>query len=143
MSKEARKGATFEQDVADYMAARLGKKDIERRVKNGANDRGDITGLMMRGKRVVVECKNHAKMALSEWLDEAEVERGNDSAEFGIVVHKRKGRGAKRFGENYVTMTLDTYLAMTAGSRWLLMFDEEERRNSRLMARERGIDEWG
>lgn len=143
MSKEGRKGNSFAEDVANYMAARLGDRRIERRVLHGTNDRGDIAGLMMRGKRVAVECKNHAKMELSTWVDEAEAERLNDHAEFGIVVHKRKGKGSKHFGENYVTMTLDTYLAMTAGSRWLLTFDEEERRNSRLMARERGIDEWG
>lgn len=114
MSKESRKGAKFEQQVAGHMSARL-CGDIERRVKNGMNDRGDISGLRVRGKRCVVECKCCKQMNLSGWLEEAEVERGNDDAEYGIVVHKRRGCGEKRFGENYVTMTLDTFLAILVG----------------------------
>ena len=122
MSRESRKGATFEQQVASYMSKRLAG-DIERRVKNGKNDRGDISGLRVRGKRCIVECKCCKKADLSGWLAEAEVERGNDDAEFGIVLHKRRGCGEKGFGNNYVTMTLDTFLAICAGG-----FDNLEER---------------
>ena len=120
MSREGRKGASFEQQVADYMARRLGDRRIERRVKNGAKDRGDIAGLAIRGHRAVVECKCCARSELSEWLKEAERERGNDDAEFGFVVHKRRGCGEKSFGGNYVTMDLDTLLAIVAGGVGLL-----------------------
>ena len=41
-------------------------------------------------------------------------------AEFGLVVHKRKGTGEKSFGDTYVTMTLETLAAMIAGSHNLL-----------------------
>lgn len=115
MSKEMQKGSTFESDVAGYSARRLGDDRIERRAKNGKNDRGDIAGIRIRGKRCVVECKNHRRMELSKWLDEAEVERSNDDAEYGVVVHKRKGCGAKKMGGTYVTMTFDTFLAIVAG----------------------------
>ena len=115
VSKEARKGNTFEQQVADYMARRLEDERIERRVKNGSKDRGDITGLYVRKRRAVVECKCCNKMDLSGWVGEAEDERVNDGAEFGVVVHKRRGCGEKGFGGNYVTMTLDTFLAIVAG----------------------------
>ena len=115
MSREMAKGSTFEQQVADYAAKRLGDKRIERRAKNGKNDRGDISGLMHLGKRVVAECKCCKRTELSGWLKEAETERGNDDAEYGIVIHKRRGCGEKHFGGNFVTMTLDTYLAMCAG----------------------------
>lgn len=114
MSREARKGAAFEQQWADYASRRLGA-DIERRVKNGKNDRGDIAGLRIMGKRVVVECKNHQRMELPGWLKEADVEKGNDDAEYGIVAHKRRGCGEKSFGGNYVTMDTDTFLAIVAG----------------------------
>ena len=127
MSREARKGSAFEQECSDYAAMRLGDGRIERRVKHGNKDRGDIAGLMFRGKRVVAECKCCKDMRLSEWVDEAEEERGNDDADFGIVIHKRRGRGAKRFGENYVTMTYDTFLAMAAGSPELLHGEGELR----------------
>lgn len=119
MSKASRKGATFETQIADYISQRLGKEVIRRRL-TGQNDKGDLHGLKMRGKRVTVECKNRKQMNLSQWIDEAEIERGNDDGEFGIVIHKRPGKGAKNLGENYVTMTLDTYLGMTAGAMELL-----------------------
>ena len=120
MSKEGRKGASFEQLVADYLAAALDDDRIERRVKHGTQDRGDIAGLRIRGKRAVVECKNHQRMELSAWLDEAERERGNDDAEFAIVVHKRKGCGVAKAGRNYVTMELETLAAIIAGGRELI-----------------------
>lgn len=120
MSMQAQKGATFEQDTADYLAAALGDDRIERRVKHGTNDRGDIAGLRIHGKRVVVECKNHKRMELAEWVDEAETERGNDDADYGIVVHKRRGCGKAKFGGNYVTMTLETFAAIAAGGRDLI-----------------------
>ena len=115
MSKEARKGASFEQDWCDYASMRLGDDRIERRTRNGKNDRGDVAGLRIHGKRAVVECKCCKRAELSEWLKEAEVERGNDDAEFGIVAHKRRGCGEKNFGGNFVTMTTDTFLAIVAG----------------------------
>ena len=120
MSMQAQKGATFEQDTADYLAAALGDDRIERRVKHGTNDRGDIAGLRIHGKRVVVECKNHKRMELAEWVDEAEIERGNDDADYGIVIHKRRGCGKAKFGGNYVTMTLETFAAIAAGGRDLI-----------------------
>ena len=120
MSKEARKGAEYEQDVADHMAAALNDRRIERRAKNGRNDRGDIAGVHFKGKRVVLECKNCKQMRLAEWIDEAEAEKGNDDAEFCAVVHKRKGCGAKNVGRSYVTMTLENFEAMIAGSHDLL-----------------------
>ena len=120
MSREARKGASFEEDTATWFASALGDDRIERRVKHGSNDRGDISGLRIRGKRTVVECKNCKRMDLATWVDEAETERANDDAEFGIVVHKRKGKGKAKFGENYATMTLETLAAIIAGGRDLL-----------------------
>lgn len=120
MSMQAQKGATFEQDTSDYLAAALGDDRIERRVKHGTNDRGDIAGLRIHGQRVVVECKNHKRMELAEWVDEAEIERGNDDADYGIVVHKRRGCGKAKFGGNYVTMTLETFAAIVAGGRDLI-----------------------
>ncbi|MBR1445472.1 MAG: hypothetical protein IJ586_00085 [Alloprevotella sp.] len=114
MSRSKQKGTHFESQVAAYMSERLGA-EITRAPLTGAKDRGDLRGLTVRGKRTVVECKNCKKMELSQWLDETEAEKGNDDAEFGVVVHKRRGCGDATFGETYVTMTLDTFLAITAG----------------------------
>ena len=120
MSKSKTKGTSFESDCAAYMRRRLGDDRIERRALNGVNARGDIAGLRIRCKRLVVECKNHRRMELAEWLEEAEVERLNDDAEFKCVLHKRRGCGEKNFGKNYVTMELDDLLAIIAGARGLL-----------------------
>ena len=116
MSRQTQKGTSFESQVAAYMAARFGP-GIERRARHGANDMGDISGVAIRGKPCVVECKNHKSMRLPEWLDEAETERGNADAEYGVVVHHRKGKGAKSTGESYVTMTLETFCDIIAGGR--------------------------
>ena len=117
MSKQKTKGSAFERQAVDYIARRLGDDRIERRALSGTNDRGDISGLYFRGKRMVVECKNHKRMELAEWIDEAEAERGNDGAEYKAVLHHKRNTGEKRFGRNYVTMELDDLLAMIVGGR--------------------------
>lgn len=119
MGKSQRKGATFEQQCADYITARTGAEVIRKRT-HGTKDEGDLHGLTCRGKRVTVECKDRARLELSQWVDEAEVERGNDGGEYGVVIHKRKGKGMAHFGESYVTMTLDTFLAICVGGADLL-----------------------
>ena len=107
MGKMTAKGTSFERMVADYLAAELGQP-VDRRVKCGSKDKGDIAGLSIAGFPCVVECKNRARMELAQWLDEAESERVNAEATFGVVAHKRRGCGEKSFGGTYVTMTLDT-----------------------------------
>ena len=112
-------GASFERLMADYFALALDDDRIDRRVKTGAKDRGDIAGLRMRGKRVVVECKDYGgRHRLPEWLKEAETERGNDDAEYGVVAWKRLG--VRDPAKQYVTMTAETFMAMVAGGRDLL-----------------------
>jgi hypothetical protein len=64
---------------------------------------------------VVLECKNTTKINLGTWAAEAEVERVNDDALVGLVVHKRHGKG--RAGDQWVTMTLADFVALTTGSR--------------------------
>lgn len=113
MGRSQRKGATFEQDCADYISEQTGCEVIRKR-PHGQNDEGDLFGIRFHGKRVTAECKNHRKMELSDWVNQAEQERANDGGDFGIVIHKRKGKGAAHFGENYVTMTLDTFIAMAS-----------------------------
>lgn len=107
-------GARFERVVADYLADVLNDDRIDRRVKRGADDRGDIAGVRtIRGGRVVVECKDVSRDALPAWIDEAEVERGNDDAVVGVVVHKR--RGTANPADQFVTMTLETFVRLLEG----------------------------
>jgi len=92
--KSAKKaGASFETAIANYLAWALDDERVERRHLSGVQDRGDITGVMLDGQRVVIECKNTSRMNVSEHLREAELERGNDDATYGVVVQKRHGIG--------------------------------------------------
>ena len=140
MSKQRTKGTSFETQVIDYLRMRLGDDRIERRACSGANDRGDIAGVYLHGKPVVLECKNRREMKLASWMEEAEEERGNADAEFAFVVHKRKGCGDKNMGKTYVTCDLETLAAIIAGNRLNLFYTAEERANSTFMALEHGID---
>lgn len=109
-------GSKAERLVADHMAASLDDDRIDRRVKTGNKDRGDIGGVRSPfGERVVVEVKDTSRITLGTWMNEVEVEKGNDDAPVGVVVHKRVGYGATRVGGWYVTMTLDDFLRVIGG----------------------------
>lgn len=86
-------GARFEQTIATALATRLNDDRIERRTKNGRNDRGDLTGIRtVAGARVVAELKDYAgTVHVKEWLDQAATEAGNDDAPIGVVIFKRRG----------------------------------------------------
>ena len=108
-------GTRFERQVADYLAHGLDDDRIDRRVKAGAKDRGDIGGVRHLGARVVVECKNTSRLEVGPWLTEAEVERVNDAATVGLVVAKRHGKGAP--ADQLVLMTLGDLVALLNGNR--------------------------
>ena|ERR1700712_930057 len=108
-------GATFERQVADHLRDHLDDR-IDRRVKTGKLDKGDIANVrLFNNAKVVVECKNTAKLNVGPHLQEAEVERINDSAVVGVVISKRHGIGA--IGKQLVTMTLDDMIAIIKGER--------------------------
>lgn len=85
-------GSRMERLVADCLSHHVDDR-VDRRVKTGAADKGDIGGLRTHsGKRVVVEVKDHGgKYQVGPWLDEAEQERINDDAAIGVVIAKRRG----------------------------------------------------
>ncbi len=109
-------GSRAERAVADYLARELEDDRIDRRVKNGAKDRGDIGGVRTpTGARVVLEVKDTTVLSVGTWVAEAEVERGNDDAAVGLVVHKRRGKGDP--ADWYVTGTLRDLVALLTGER--------------------------
>lgn len=108
-------GARFERLIADALALHLQDDRIDRRPKTGAKDRGDIGGVRLHGKRLVLECKDTSRINLAGWAAEAAVERGNDDALAGIVVHKRTGKGDPL--EQWVTMTVRELIAILLGHR--------------------------
>jgi hypothetical protein len=111
--------------VADYLATHV-SRFIKRATKHGSKDRGDLVNVETQDcARVVVEVKDVAAMSLGAWLAEAEVERVNDGALVGLVVHKR--RGVSSPGDQFVAMTLRDLAALLSGVR---PADQEQRKAS-------------
>jgi hypothetical protein len=105
----------MERLTADYLREHV-SRFIDRRVKTGALDKGDLVNVETQDcARVVVEVKNVAAMSLGAWLAEAEVERVNDGALVGLVVFKRRGVSAP--GDQFVAMTLRDLAALLSGVR--------------------------
>ncbi|MGE2714211.1 hypothetical protein ACQI4L_09150 [Mycolicibacterium litorale] len=108
-------GAKFERSIADYLAQVLDDR-IDRRVKTGARDCGDIAGVRTHdNQRVVIECKNTARATLPAWTAEAHTEANNDGALVGVVIHKRHGTTDP--GRQWVAMTVDDLAALLTGAR--------------------------
>ena len=114
-------GTRFERLVADYLAGRLGA-DIDRQVKTGSHDTGDIRGVSVAGRGIAIECKDYqGRHELPKWLREAETERRNRGADYGVVVWKRRGTAIP--GEQFVTMTLETFAAFEVDTEDSAAFD--------------------
>jgi hypothetical protein len=108
-------GSRFERLIADHLAQHVDDR-IDRRVKTGAKDRGDIAGWRFAGRRIVAELKDYGgRFQIGPWLNEAETERGNDDADVGLVIAKR--RGTTDPGDQIVFMTLRDLIALTTGER--------------------------
>ena len=108
-------GTRFERTLADYLAQALDDDRIDRRVKTGRNDRGDIGGVRIHGQRLVIEAKDCARLDLPGWVREAHLEAGNDDALVGVVIHKRHGVSAP--GRQWVTCEVDDLIALITGQR--------------------------
>lgn len=109
-------GPWFERTTADYLNYFVDDR-IDRRVKTGSKDRGDIGGVRaFKGGRLVVECKDRGGIyEIGSWLTETEIERLNDDAEIGVVVAKRRGK--LHPGDQVVIMTLRDLVALLTGER--------------------------
>lgn len=97
-------GARFERLIADYLDDRLYSLHIDRQVKTGVHDSGDIAGVHLAGRRIAIECKNVTRMDLPRWTREAHTEAGNIGGAVGVVIHKRHGNGKPE--DQWVTMTV-------------------------------------
>lgn len=113
-------GTWFERSIADWLALTIAEltglpNEIDRRVKTGSKDRGDIRGVRRWDSGqpdavIVIECKSTSKVDLPAWCREAEVERGNDDALAGVVVSKRHGVADP--ARQWVHMELATLVAL-------------------------------
>ena len=101
---EKAKGSQWERDIVKYLQER-GFIYAERRGLAGQQyDKGDITGL---GPDIVIEAKNAKSIDLAGFLREAEVERDNAKAKYGIACIKRRN---KNVSQAYVVMSLEAFV---------------------------------
>lgn len=100
-----KKGTAWESQIISDLKS-LGWPYAERRRLNGNADRGDIAGI----PGVVIEAKNCRKVEVAMWIDEANKERQNDSADLGVVWWKRRGKASALDG--FVTMDGHTFAAL-------------------------------
>lgn len=77
--------------MADILAEWVDTR-IDRKVKTGALDKGDIGNLRMHDQKITVECKDYGgQIKAAEWAAEGAAERVNDGGLAWIVLAKRKG----------------------------------------------------
>ena len=110
MSKAKQKGTTYETQVRTYLNNNE-FPNAERQVLHGNKDTGDIKGITSPNGKIILQCKNHQTMQLSTWLNDTQEQAQHANAQ-GILIHKRKGYGENKFGQQYATMTLDTLLKL-------------------------------
>lgn len=98
-------GASFERLIANHLAHVLNNPTIDRLVKTGTKDRGDIGNVRdTHGRLIAIECKNTATLALPQWAREAQTEAEHYGAHAGITIHKR--RGTTNPADQWVHMTV-------------------------------------
>jgi hypothetical protein len=109
-------GARFERLIADGLADALEDTRIDRKVKTGSKDKGDVANVRLGQHKIVIECKDRGgQFYASEWVAEAEAERVNDEALAGVVIAKRKGVTDPM--KQYVVMEVSEFVALLRGDR--------------------------
>ena len=109
-SSEKRKGNAAERAVVDYLKAN-GFPHVRRTQAGTRHDIGDIDGV----DGVAIEVKNHARIALAEWLTQLETEMTAKGVSEGVVIVKRRGKSNP--AEWYAVTPLHIWLELLKGGR--------------------------
>ena len=109
-------GATFERQTADALRGHVDDR-IDRKVRTGAKDQGDIANLRSaHDLKVTVEAKNYGgRFEVGAWLKEVETERENAGDDLGIVIAKRRGTTDPL--DQVCFMDVRTLVALITGTR--------------------------
>lgn len=114
-NRSARKaGASFERLIADYLNDEY-QPGIDRMIKKGINDEGDISGVTVKNgeHRVAIECKSpggNRPYSWPQYVREAEQEAENLGAVVGVVAAKRHGTTVP--GDQWIMMTVDSFITL-------------------------------
>ena len=87
-------GTAYETEMAKYLSVQLGVL-VERRVKTGSKDPGDLKGITFKAQPVAAECKNPGKnspLEISQWWKEVQKEQENIGGIAGVLFVKQYGK---------------------------------------------------
>ena len=112
--RNKQKGASFERDIVEWLRG-LGYK-ASRLARRGSRDEGDCE-IDLGDYVILIEAKNVKTMALSEWIQESQVEARNyaeargmdESRVVPLVVVKRRMKGVD---QSYAVADLATVLRL-------------------------------
>jgi hypothetical protein len=102
-------GSSFERLIADYLRDNWDDR-IDRRVKTGALDKGDIANFRVNAHRIVLECKDETKYDFNNAVNEAKTEAINDGALVGLALVKRRGKADAE--DQFVVSTLGDFMKL-------------------------------
>lgn len=115
-------GTRFETASKLFLADALGIP-VERRAQCGANDCGDLSGVVVHGNGVCVECKCRKQVNLWQWLDETERERTNSGEPLGLLIAKVPGTGLARMDRQLAAMDWGMWEEMAAVCGWTVPWE--------------------
>ena len=101
MSAARQKGTSWETSIVNFLAESF---PTARRTGSADFGGGDIVGI---SDDLVIEAKNVQKMALAEWVAQAEAAGERRGAWLPVVWAKRVGKGSP--GDGYVIMSGHTF----------------------------------
>lgn len=99
------KGSAWERAVRTFLAETFGRQ-VRRPHAEGFLDVGDL-----HLDPFVLQCKNEARITLSSYVRDAEIQAERAEQPFGVAVVKQRGKGA---AEGYVVMSLRTFRDVAA-----------------------------
>lgn len=107
-------GSSFERSIADCLDEHL-PEPVDRLVKTGAKDRGDIGGVTAQDRKVAIECKDYAGQIknLPQTLREVEAEKVHYDAPLGVAIYKRRGTTDPL--KQYVIMEVGEFIDFISG----------------------------
>lgn len=95
------KGTRWETAVCRFLQEV--ELDARRKVQRGRADEGDIE--IRDFPDLVIQAKDHGKLALAGWCDDVEAQAGSAGVSLGFVVAKRRQAGVERA---YAVCSLET-----------------------------------
>lgn len=109
VNRNGAKGSSFERLMADWFKAQWSQY-VDRKVKTGGKDTGDIGNFWVGSHEVTIECKNLKSYDLAGAVSEAEQESLNAATLCGVAIVKRKGKGQP--ADQYVVMTAHSFIKL-------------------------------